>query len=163
MEKLRGWGIKAVGSQILPRGGTANRGYRPAASERPATSKFSDWSWHRGQTRIMLATRSPSTRCTSQPLRTASSTRGNRRSQYQQRPLPVEQIACRASGTFSTIRSRVLTALKLTSGLTDDPRSAPPLWPFQGQSQIGAAFRRRCPGCFMYPLRGFVDLVLRRV
>lgn len=62
----------------------------------------------------MLATRSPSMRCTSQPVRTASAARGRRRSQCQQRPFPVEQIACSASGTLSTIRSGTLMAVKIT-------------------------------------------------
>src|SRR5579875_1103130 len=37
--------------------------------------------------------------CTSQPSLTALDSSGNLRSQYQQRPLPVEQMACRASRT----------------------------------------------------------------
>jgi len=47
---------------------------------------------HFGHTRMMLATRTPFTRCTCQPASIASSTAGNLRSQCQQRPRPVEQM-----------------------------------------------------------------------
>src|SRR5579859_5961330 len=47
----------------------------------------------------MLATRSPATRLTSQPLLTASSSSGSLQSQYQQYPSPVLQIARKASFT----------------------------------------------------------------
>jgi hypothetical protein len=57
----------------------------------------------------------------------ASSARGNRKSQYQQRPLPVEQIARNAACTSGNLRGRVLTALKRTSGLVDDLHSVPPM------------------------------------
>jgi hypothetical protein len=56
----------------------------------------------------MLATRWPSTRCTYHPALMASSAAGSLRSQCQHRPLPVEQIACRAP---LTSRSEVLLAL----------------------------------------------------
>lgn len=110
-------GMGNEGAGLLPPAeGRRNRwGYQRAVRERSGTSKSSGLGWHLGQIRIMLATRSPSTRCTSQPVRTAASTLGSLRSQYQQRPLPVEQMACNASCTSSTIRPGVLTALKLTS------------------------------------------------
>jgi hypothetical protein len=93
--------------------------YTLADIVRWADFRLSALIWQRGQIRMMLATRAPSMRCTSQPLRTASSARGKRWSQNQQRPLPVEQMACSASCTSSTIRSGVLSALKFTSLIAD--------------------------------------------
>src|SRR5690242_20697681 len=48
---------------------------------------------------MMLATRSPSIRLTSQPVLMASSSSGSLQSQYQQYPSPVLQIALKASRT----------------------------------------------------------------
>jgi len=82
----------------------------PAARACAASLGLARFAWHLGHTRIMLATRSPSMRCTSQPVPMAFSARGNRRSQCQQRPLPVEQMACNAACTSRLIRFGVLTA-----------------------------------------------------
>jgi len=68
---------------------------------------------------MMLATRSPSRRCTSQPARMATAARGNLTSQYQQRPLPVVAMARSAALTSNAGRSGVLSvsALKFSSDL----------------------------------------------
>ena len=70
---------------------------------------------HFGHTRMMLATRWPSTRCTYHPALMASSAVGSLRSQCQHRPRPVEQIACRAPLTSRSEVLFALTSLMLTS------------------------------------------------
>jgi hypothetical protein len=104
---------------------------------------------------MMLATRWPSTRCTYHPALMASSAAGSLRSQCQHRPLPVEQIACRAPLTSRSEVLLALTSLILTS----------PCLRFHSVTLLESGRNRQplrgvVPGCSMIPLWGFAGIAI---